>query len=162
VFERGLGFDGSSIRAFQDIHESDMILMPDPTTAIVDPITRLPTLSVVCDIYDPITHEPYTRDTRYVARKAERYLRASGIADISYWGPEAEFFVFDGIRFDYRTQGSYVEIESDMAAWERWAGATMRAMGLTWAIGPKRNAATSACRRWTRCRTSGARRSCAW
>lgn len=122
IFAEGLGFDGSSIRAFQDIHESDMILMPDPTTALVDPITQLPTLSLVCDIYDPITHEPYTKDARYVARKAERYLRESGIADISYWGPEAEFFVFDGVRFDYQTRGGYFDIESDMAAWEMGRG----------------------------------------
>jgi glutamine synthetase len=122
VFEAGLGFDGSSIRAFQAIHESDMILMPDPTTAIVDPVTQLPTLSLACDIYDPITHEPYTKDTRYVARKAERFLRESGIADLSYWGPEAEFFVFDGVRFDYQTRGGYYEIESDMAAWEMGRG----------------------------------------
>lgn len=122
VFEEGLGFDGSSIRAFQAIHESDMILMPDPTTALVDPITQLPTLSLVCNIHDPITHEPYTKDVRYVARKAEEYLHTLGLADISYWGPEAEFFVFDGIRFDYRTQGGYFEIESDMAAWETGRG----------------------------------------
>ena len=118
VFEEGLGFDGSSIRAFQEIHESDMILMPDPTTAVVDPVMGIPTLSLICNIYDPITHEPYTRDARHVARKAERYLQQSGIADVSYWGPEAEFFVFDGVRFDYRTQGGFFEIESDMAAWE--------------------------------------------
>ena len=122
VFEEGIGFDGSSIRAFQEIHESDMILMPDPTTAIVDPITQLPTLSLVCDIYDPITREPYTKDARYVARKAERFLRESGIADISFWGPEAEFFVFDGVRFDYQTGRAYFEIESDMAAWEMGRG----------------------------------------
>ncbi len=122
VFEQGLGFDGSSIRAFQDIHESDMILMPDPTTALVDPITQLPTLSLVCNIYDPITHEPYNKDARYVAYKAEQYLKESGIADLSYWGPEAEFFVFDGIRFDYQTRGGYFEIESNMAAWETGRG----------------------------------------
>lgn len=122
VFEEGLGFDGSSIRAFQDIHESDMLLKPDPTTAVVDPVMQIPTLSLTCNIYDPLTHEPYNKDTRWIAMKAERFLVQSGLADTSYWGPEAEFFVFDGVRFDYRTQTGYFEIESDMAAWESGRG----------------------------------------
>ena len=94
VFEEGLGFDGSSIRAFQEIHESDMILFPDPSTVIVDPGMKIPTMSIVCNIHDPITGAPYNKDPRYVAHKAEKYLADSGIADNSYWGPEAEFFVF--------------------------------------------------------------------
>jgi len=119
VFEEGLGFDGSSIRAFQEIHESDMILFPDPTTVIVDPGMKIPTMSIVCNIHDPITGAPYNKDPRYVAYKAEKYLAKSGIADNSYWGPEAEFFVFDGIRFGYETGGGFFQIESDMAVWEK-------------------------------------------
>ena len=119
VFEEGLGFDGSSIRAFQEIHESDMILFPDPSTVIVDPAMNIPTMSVVCNIHDPITGAPYNKDPRYVAHKAEKYLVSTGIAETSYWGPEAEFFVFDGIRFGYETGGGFFQIESDMAAWEQ-------------------------------------------
>jgi glutamine synthetase len=91
IFEEGLGFDGSSIRGFQTINESDMLLMPDPTTAFVDPVLATPTLSIICDVQDPVTGESYTRDPRHVARKAEAYLSKSGIATTSYWGPEAEF-----------------------------------------------------------------------
>ena len=118
VFAEGLGFDGSSIRAFQEIHESDMLLFPDPETVIIDPAMKIPTLSIVCNIHDPITGKPYNKDPRYVAAKAENYLASSGIADSSYWGPEAEFFVFDGIRFGYETGGAFFQIESDMATWE--------------------------------------------
>jgi len=118
LFEEGIGFDGSSIRAFQEIHESDMILFPDPTTAIVDPAMSVPTLSLVCNIHDPITSAPYDKDPRYVATKAEKFLLESGVADTSNWGPEAEFFVFDGIRFGYETGRAFFEIESDMAEWE--------------------------------------------
>lgn len=118
IFTEGLGFDGSSIRAFQDIHESDMILFPDPASAIVDPAMETPSLSLICNIHDPLTSEPYSKDPRYVALKAEEFLRTSGIADSSYWGPEAEFFVFDGIRFGYETGRAFFEIESNMASWE--------------------------------------------
>ena len=96
-FESGLGFDGSSIRGFQEIHESDMLLMPDPTTAFIDPYYMRPTLSLVCSVADPILGEPYGRDPRFVAQKAERHLVNTGIADVAYFGPEAEFFVFDHI-----------------------------------------------------------------
>src|SRR5205085_3461572 len=92
TFEDGLGFDGSSIRGFQAINESDMLLMPDPKTAVVDPVLDVPTLSIVCDVYDPISGEAYSRDPRYIAKKAENYLKSTGIADTSYFGPEAEFF----------------------------------------------------------------------
>ena len=122
VFVEGLGFDGSSIRAFQEIHESDMILFPDPQTVIVDPAMKIPTMSFVCNIHDPITGAPYNKDPRYVAHKAEKFLIDSGIADNSYWGPEAEFFVFDGIRFGYDTGGGFYQIESDMAVWEKGRG----------------------------------------
>ncbi len=122
VFVDGLGFDGSSIRAFQDIHESDMLLLPDPETAVLDPVMQIPTLSLTCNIYDPLTREPYDKDVRWVAMKAERFVTEAGIADTSYWGPEAEFFVFDGVRYDYQSHTGYFEIESDMGAWSAGRG----------------------------------------
>jgi len=85
LFAEGIGFDGSSIRGFQEIHESDMLLAPDPRTAFVDPVLEVPTLSLICDIVDPVTKARYSRDPRYIAHKAEAYLRQSGIADTSYW-----------------------------------------------------------------------------
>lgn len=118
VFEEGLGFDGSSVRAFQQIHESDMVLFPIPETAIVDPAMEVPTLSLLCSIHEPITKRNYSRDPRNVAMKAEQYLVDSGIADASFWGPEAEFFIFDGIRFGDDMGRSFFEIESNMASWE--------------------------------------------
>ena len=118
LFKEGIGFDGSSIRAFQEIQESDMILFPDPATAILDPAMNIPTLSVICNIHDPVTRAPYNKDPRFVAAKAEKYLIETGIADTSYWGPEAEFFVFDGIRFGYEAGRAFFEITSDMAEWE--------------------------------------------
>jgi glutamine synthetase len=117
IFTEGLGFDGSSIRGFQHIHESDMLLMPDPTTVVVDPICKIPTLSLICDVVDPLTHEPYSRDPRYIARKAEEYLKTTGIADTSYWGPEAEFFIFDSVRFDQNQYSGYYFIDSDEGIW---------------------------------------------
>jgi glutamine synthetase len=117
LFEEGIGFDGSSIRAFQEIHESDMILIPDPTTAFLDSVFEVPTLVVLCDIYDPITRQPYTRDARYVAKKAETYLKQTGIADISYWGPEAEFFLFDSVRYGGGTNESFYHIDSAEGWW---------------------------------------------
>src|SRR6266851_5084401 len=98
TFVDGLGFDGSSIRGFQAINESDMLLVPDPASATVDPVLNVPTMYLICDVVDPITREPYSRDARYVAKKAEDYLRKTGIADVSYWGPEAEFYIFNSIR----------------------------------------------------------------
>ena len=100
VFEDGLGFDGSSIRGWQAINESDMLLLPDPNTAIIDPFCTLPTLSMICNIQDPITREDYSRDPRNVARKAVNYLKSTGVADTCFIGPEAEFFIFDDVRFD--------------------------------------------------------------
>jgi glutamine synthetase len=119
VFKEGLGFDGSSIRAFQGIAESDMILMPDLDTAVVDPVMQIPTLSLTCNIFDPAKGAPYNKDARYVASKADRYLHETGIADCSYWGPEAEFFVLDGVSFDYTTHGAHFRVESDMGQWEQ-------------------------------------------
>jgi glutamine synthetase len=117
IWVDGIGFDGSSIRGFQKIQESDMILIPDPNTAVIDPICSVPTLSIICDIYDPLTKEPYTRDPRYIAQKAERYLKSTGIADTSYWGPEMEFFIFDDIRFEQNQRCGFYYIDSDEADW---------------------------------------------
>ncbi len=113
----GIGFDGSSIRGFQKIQESDMNLFPDPTTAVLDPICKEPTLSLVCDIYDPLTKKAYSRDPRFIARKAEAYVKKTGIADISYWGPEPEFFIFDDIRFDSTENASFYYIDSVEGEW---------------------------------------------
>src|SRR3989338_3660638 len=99
LFEEGIGFDVSSIRGFQAINESDMLLIPDPESALMDPFTEHATLSLICNVIDAVTRESYSRDPRYVAQKAEKYLKSTGIADISYWGPEIEFFIFDSIRF---------------------------------------------------------------
>lgn len=117
IWQEGIGFDGSSIRGFQEIQESDMILMLDPDTAVVDPICEIPTLSIICDIYDPITRKPYTRDPRYVAKKAEEYLRNTGIADKSFWGPEMEFFIFNDIRFDQTENSGFYYIDSIEGEW---------------------------------------------
>src|SRR2546423_15604632 len=96
-FEAGLGFDGSSIRGFQEIDESDMLLLPDSSTAFIDPYYTRVTLSLICSVADPVLGEPYARDPRFVSHKAEQHLMATGIADVAYFGPEAEFFVFDHI-----------------------------------------------------------------
>jgi len=117
VFEDGLGFDGSSIRGFQQIHESDMLLMPDPDTAIIDPACRVPTLSLICNVKDPVTLESYSRDARWIAQKANNYLIDSGIGDTVYFGPEAEFFVFDDIRYETATNGSFYQVDSVEGNW---------------------------------------------
>ncbi|MFL7807513.1 MAG: type I glutamate--ammonia ligase [Anaerolineae bacterium] len=117
LFEEGIGFDGSSIRAFQEIHESDMILIPDPEMAFLDPIFEVSTLVVFCDIYDPVTRQPYSRDARYVAKKAEAYLKQTGIAEVSYWGPEAEFFLFDSVRYGGSTNSAYYYVDSAEGWW---------------------------------------------
>ena len=117
VFEDGLMFDGSSIRGFQAIHESDMKLMPDVATAFIDPFREAKTLAMNFSIRDPFTNEPYSRDPRNVAAKAEAFLKASGIADTVYFGAEAEFYIFDEVRFDNQPQGSFFKIDSIEAAW---------------------------------------------
>jgi glutamine synthetase len=117
AFDTGQMFDGSSIRGFKSIHESDMKLIPDPQTAYVDPYRVEKTLIMNFSIVDPFTDEPYERDPRQIARKAEEYLRSTGIADTAYFGAEAEFYVFDDIRFDSQPQGSYYHIDSVEAAW---------------------------------------------
>src|SRR5947208_4099435 len=100
LFTQGIGFDGSSIRGFQLIHESDMLLVADPETAFVDPVLKVPTLNVICNVLDPLTRKPYSRDPRYIAQKAENHLKSTGLAEISYWGPELEFYIFDDVRYD--------------------------------------------------------------
>src|SRR5919202_1077848 len=122
AFTEGLGFDGSSIRGFQEIAESDMVLLPDPTTALIDPFHEQKTMSIICNIIDPITREQYTRDPRYVAQKAERYLIETGIADTCFMGPEPEFYVFDHVAFDQRANTGFYEVDSEEAYWNRGRG----------------------------------------
>ncbi len=117
LFEDGLGFDGSSIRGWKAIHESDMLVIPDPATALIDPFYKAKTLVLQCDIADPITRERYSRCPRYIAQKAENYLKSTGIADVAYFGPEAEFFIFDDIRFDQNAHSGYYFIDSDEGIW---------------------------------------------
>jgi glutamine synthetase len=117
TFEEGLGFDGSSIRGWQAIHASDMIVIPDPATALMDPFAQHPTLIMICNIADPITKERYSRDPRYVAHKAEAYLKSTGIGDTAYFGPEAEFFIFDDIRFDQNAHSGYYFLDSKEGVW---------------------------------------------
>ncbi|WP_028218145.1 type I glutamate--ammonia ligase [Paraburkholderia oxyphila] len=117
LFADGIGFDGSSIRGFQEIQESDMLLKPDPTTAFVDPVSDTPTLSLICDVVDPVLHGPYSRDPRYIAKKAEAYLRQTGIARTCYFGPELEFFIFDSIRFGQDAHSGYYYVDSAEGDW---------------------------------------------
>ena len=116
-FEDGHGFDGSSIRGFQEIQESDMLLMPDPDTAVIDPFRQHKTLNINCFVRDPVTGESYTRDPRFVAKKAEDYLVSTGLADTAYFGPEAEFFIFNDIRFDQNAHEGYYYIDSVEGIW---------------------------------------------
>ena len=111
-FAAGVGFDGSSIRGFQEIQESDMLVAPDPTTAFLDPFTEAPTLVLICSISDPITGEAYSRDPRYVAQKAEAYLKSTRIGDTAYFGPELEHFVFNEVHYDQGTNYGYYEIDA--------------------------------------------------
>ena len=116
-FEEGFGFDGSSIRGWRAINESDMVVIPDPSTAVLDPFTEIPTISMIGNILDPITREKYDRDPRNIAQKAEAYLKYTGIADLSYFGAEQEFFVFDDIRFDQKENCGYYFIDSAEGRW---------------------------------------------
>ncbi len=117
VFEEGLGFDGSSIRGWQDIHMSDMLAIPDPATAVIDPFFKEPTVSVLADIVDPITKENYTRDPRHIARKGAAYLKETGIADTCFIGPEPEFFIFDEVRYEQNQHRGMYQIDSVEGAW---------------------------------------------
>ncbi|GAB1534566.1 type I glutamate--ammonia ligase [Geovibrio sp. ADMFC3] len=116
-FEEGLGFDGSSIRGWQAINNSDMILLPDPETAFVDPFMDIPTMVVTCNVFDPISKERYTRDPRNIAIKAINYLKGTGIADSSYFGPEAEFFIFDNIQYSSGKNEAFYFVDSDEGEW---------------------------------------------
>ena len=116
-FDEGFGIDGSSIRGWAAIHESDMLLMPDPSSNMLDPFTEAPTLVLVCDVVDPVTKQRYDRDPRYIARKAEMYLASTGIADTAYFGAEAEFFIFDNVRFDQREQYGFYYIDAEEGRW---------------------------------------------
>ncbi|MFT8356878.1 type I glutamate--ammonia ligase [Bifidobacterium aquikefiri] len=117
AFTDGMPFDGSSVQGFQAINESDMKLVPDPTTAFIDPFRKHKTLDVAFSIVDPVTDEPYSRDPRQVAAKAEAYLKSTGIADTASFAPEAEFFIFDKVRFENSMNRSFYEVDSIEAPW---------------------------------------------
>src|SRR5579864_6711693 len=117
TFEEGFGFDGSSIRGWAAINESDMLLIPDPHTAVIDPFYETKTLVMLCNVIDPITRQHYERDPRWIAQKAELYLKNSGVADTAYFGAEAEFFIFDNIRFDQTANQGYYFIDAEEGRW---------------------------------------------
>ena len=117
TFESGLGFDGSSIRGWKQIHESDMLIIPDANTVLMDPFCPIPTLSLICNVFDPLTKQKYDRDPRNIALKAEAYLKQTGIADTAFFGPEAEFFIFDDIRYDSNEHSSYYFLDSSEGKW---------------------------------------------
>ena len=127
VFEEGLGFDGSSLRGWQAINESDMLVVPEADTAFLDPFTAIPTVAMICNIQDPITREDYSRDPRNVARKSVNYLKSSGCADTCFVGPEAEFFIFDDVHFDQTPNSSHYFVDSIEGQWNR--GKNTRAVG---------------------------------
>jgi glutamine synthetase len=116
-FEDGYGFDGSSIRGWKAINNSDMLMMPDPNSAMMDPFLKVPTLSLTCDVVDPLTREGYNRCPRGLARRAEAYLKSTGIADTAYFGPEAEFFIFDSVRFHESENEMYHHVDSVEGRW---------------------------------------------
>ncbi|WP_447971212.1 type I glutamate--ammonia ligase [Nitrospira sp. M1] len=117
LFKDGSGFDGSSIRGWRAIQNSDMLLVPDPNTACMDPFTEIPTLSMVGNVEDPITRQGYERDPRFIAQNAEKYLKSTKIADTSYWGPEAEFFIFDHVSFDQNANSGFYFLDSEEGIW---------------------------------------------
>jgi glutamine synthetase len=116
-FEEGFGMDGSSIRGWAAIHESDMLLIPDANKYMLDPFTEIPTMVMVCDVIDPVTKQRYDRDPRYIAKKAEMYLMSTGLADTAYFGAEAEFFIFDNVRFDQNEHEGYYFIDAEEGRW---------------------------------------------
>ena len=119
VFEEGLGFDGSSIRGWRAINASDMLVVPDAATAFIDPFAKNTTLSLTSDVIDPITREVYDRDPRGIAKKAEAFVKSTGLADTAYFGPEAEFFIFDSVRYDTTSNSSYYHLDSSEGIWNR-------------------------------------------
>ena len=151
AFEDGLGFDGSSIRGFQEIQESDMLLVPDPDTAVLDPFRQHKTLNINAFVRDPVTGESYSRDPRYVAKKAEDYLVSTGVADTAYFGPEAEFFIFNDIRFDQNSHEGYYHIDSVEGIWNSGKAGERRR---TSASSPATRKVISRSRPWTISRTS--------
>ncbi|GAB4162874.1 MAG: type I glutamate--ammonia ligase [Planctomycetaceae bacterium] len=132
-FEDGLGFDGSSMRGWQSINESDMLVVPQAETAMIDPFMKQ-TLAITCNIQDPITREDYARDPRNVARKAENYMKSTGIADVANFGPETEFFIFDDVRFDQNEHESYYHVDSVEGQWNRGRGRTPEASNTGYTI----------------------------
>ncbi len=139
-FEEGLAFDGSSIRGFQAINESDMLLVPDPASIFLDPFAEETTAVIICNIEDPLTRQPYGKDPRYTALKAEEYLKSTGIGDTIFIGPEAEFFVFDSLHFENGPSGAFYKIDSDEAFWnsgkEGNSGFTIKPKGGYFPVGP--------------------------
>ncbi|MHC1767872.1 MAG: type I glutamate--ammonia ligase [Verrucomicrobiia bacterium] len=117
VFSEGFGFDGSSIRGWKSIEASDMLAMPDPETAFIDPFCAVPTLSLTCTIAETGTKEPYTRDPRGIAQRAEKFLASTGVADQAFFGPEAEFFIFDNVQYDAKANGTFYSVDSEEAPW---------------------------------------------
>ena len=117
IWADGIGFDGSSIRGFQKIQESDMVLHLDTSTAVVDPACEVPTASIICNVFDPINKKAYSRDPRYIAQKAEEYLKTTGIADTSYWGPEYEFFLFDDVKYTSGVNHASYSVDSVEGIW---------------------------------------------
>src|SRR5213593_3881498 len=116
-FSDGLGFDGSSIRGWKSIEASDMLAMPDPATAFIDPFCAVPTLSLTCTIAETGTREAYNRDPRGIAQRGEKYLQSTGIADTAVFGPEAEFFIFDDVRFDSKPNGRFYSVDGEEGIW---------------------------------------------
>lgn len=129
VFENGIPFDGSSIRGWKGIEESDMIALPDPSTAKIDPFMDVPTMSLICDIVAPDTHEPYNRDPRQIAKRAVQYLKSTGIADSAFFGPEPEFFIFDDVRYEQTAYGGFYQIDSEEATWNTGRAENGRNLG---------------------------------
>jgi glutamine synthetase len=129
-FVSGHAFDGSSIAGWKGIEASDMQLMPDPNTANIDPFFEEPTLILTCDVVEPSDGKPYERDPRSLAKRAEAYMKASGMGDTAYFGPEPEFFIFDSVRWDVSMKGSFVEIDSEEAAWNTGKAVRARQQGL--------------------------------
>lgn len=117
TFEHGFGFDGSSIRGWRGIEESDMIILPDPSTAQMDPFIQQPTLSLICDVCLPETLQAYNRDPRQVVKKAIAYMQSTGIADTAYFGPEAEFFLFDDVRYEQNSASAFYSVDSSESVW---------------------------------------------
>lgn len=134
AFEDGFGFDGSSMRGWQNIDNSDMIVIPEPGTAKIDPFFKVPTLAIIGNVHNPITQEAYSRDPRGIARKVEQYLKRTGIGDTIYVGPEPEFFIFNNIRYASEPNASFFEIDSPEAHWNTGAGDTQN---LGYKIRPK-------------------------